>query len=65
MGDRILYRRTGDLFTGIREHPGGDEEQLGTGNCDEIVSRLASHGFARVRSEILEEDIEELCDDGC
>jgi len=35
------------------------------GNCDEIVSRLASHGFAMVRSEILEEDIEELCDDGC
>lgn len=63
MCERILYRRNGDLFTCIRVTPGGEEEPLGTGTRDEIVSWLASHGYGQVRPEVLAEDIEELCGD--
>ncbi|HIH26840.1 MAG TPA: hypothetical protein HA256_02425 [Methanoregulaceae archaeon] len=56
---------TGDLFTGIRVQPVEMRNSGEQGTAIEIVSRLASHGFARARSEILAEDIGELCDDGC
>jgi hypothetical protein len=63
MCDRILYRRTGGLYECFRISPDGEEESLGIGTREDILSWLASHGFGFVKQDILEKDLESLCED--
>jgi len=63
MCDRILYRKKGDLYECIRVVPDGEEECLGIGTQDDIVTWLASHGLEFVRRDVLEKNLELLCDE--
>lgn len=63
MCDRILYRKKGDLFECIRVSPDGDEECLGIGTREDILDWLATHGLGFVRRDVLESDLEMLCEE--
>jgi hypothetical protein len=63
MCDRILYRKRGELYECIRVSPGGEEESLGTGTRQDILTWLASHGFGYVRQDVLEKDLELLSEE--
>lgn len=63
MCDRILYRKKGDFYECIRVVPDGEEECLGIGTRDDIVTWLASHGLEFVRRDVLEKNLELLCDE--
>jgi hypothetical protein len=60
MCDRILYRKKGDMYECIRVTEEGEEECLGIGTRQDILSFLASHGFGFVRQDVLEKDLEML-----
>lgn len=62
MCDRVLYRRKGDLYECFRISTDGEEEILGIGTLEDILSWLASHGFGFVRHDVLEKDLELLCE---
>jgi hypothetical protein len=63
MCDRFLYRRKGDLYECFRISPDGEEESLGIGTREDILSWLVSHGFGFVRHDVLEKDLELLCEE--
>ena len=63
MCDRILYRKKGDMYECIRVSPEGEEECLGIGTRDDILAWLASHGFGFVRLDVLEKDLDLLCEE--
>ena len=63
MCDRICYRKKGDLYECFRISGDGDEELLGKGSRDDIISWLSSHGLGFVQKEVLLQDFELLCDE--
>jgi hypothetical protein len=63
MCDRVLYRRNGDLYECLRISPDGEEESLGIGTREDILSWLVSHGFGYVRQDVLEKDLELLSEE--
>lgn len=63
MCDRVLYRKKGDLYECIRLSSEGEEECLGIGTRDDILAWLASHGFEFVRRDVLEKDLDLLCEE--
>lgn len=63
MCDRILYRKKGDLYECIRVSPDGEEECLGIGSRKDILDWLATHGLGFVSRDVLELDLEMLCEE--
>lgn len=62
MCDQILYRKKGDLYECIRVFSDGEEEILGRGTKEDILAWLTSHGFGFVRPDVLDMDLEMLCE---
>lgn len=58
MCERILYRKKGEVFECLRVSPEGEEECLGIGTREDILTWLASHGYGYVRKDVLEKDLE-------
>ena len=63
MCDRILYRKKGEVYECFRVSSEGEEECLGIGTRQDILTWLASHGFGYVRQDVLEKDLELLSEE--
>jgi hypothetical protein len=63
MCERILYRKKGEMYECFRVSDQGEEECLGIGRREDILSFLASHGLEFVRPDVLEKHLDFLCDE--